>query len=120
MAKKNTLVIGASPKPSRYAYKAVTQLRHHGHPVYAYGLRESEINGVPIRTVWPNESFDTVTIYLNPQNQKGYYEAIIDLKPNRVIFNPGTENPIFWQQLTEAGIEFEQACTLVMLSLGNY
>ncbi len=120
MTQKKTLVVGASPKPNRYSYKAVSRLRNHDHPVYAYGLRESDIMGVPIRKEWPNENFDTVTLYLNPERQKQYCQAIVDLRPNRVVFNPGTENPVFQKQLTEAGIEFEEACTLVMLSIGNY
>lgn len=120
MTQKKTLVVGASPKPTRYSYEAVTRLRHHGHPVYAYGMRESEILGVPIQTSWPNEQFDTITLYLNPNRQEEYCERILDLKPKRVIFNPGTENPPFQEQLKKAGIEVEVACTLVMLSIGNY
>lgn len=118
--KKKTLVVGASPKPNRYSYEAVVRLKHHGHPVYAFGLREAEIMDVPIKTEWPSEEFDTVTLYLNPNRQQEYYQRIIDLKPERVIFNPGTENPRFMDQLEKNGIEVEAACTLVMLSIGNY
>ena len=117
---KKTLVVGASPKPSRYSYEAVTRLRHHSHPVYAYGLREAEVLGVSISNVWPKEEFDTVTLYLNPRRQEEYMDRIVELKPNRVIFNPGTENPEFQKRLIKAGIDVEVACTLVMLSLGNY
>ncbi|MFM1876305.1 MAG: hypothetical protein RL266_2042 [Bacteroidota bacterium] len=120
MEKKKTLVVGASPKPDRYSYEAVVRLNIHGHSVYAYGLKESEVMGIPIHTVWPEEWFDTVTLYLNPQRQKEYYDRIMGLKPNRVIFNPGTENPEFMQKLQESGIGVEVACTLVMLSIGNY
>lgn len=117
---KNTLVVGASPKPERYSYKAVVRLKEYGHSVYAFGLREAEIAGTPIQSGWPTEEFDTVTLYLNPQRQLPFYDRIIDLKPNRVIFNPGTENQEFMELLSEAGIEVEVACTLVMLSIGNY
>ena len=117
---KKTLVVGASPKANRYSYEAVVRLKTHGHPVYAFGLREAEIMGTPIHTEWPTEEFDTVTLYLNPNRQKEYYQRIIDLKPNRVIFNPGTENPHFMEQLEKNGIQTEAACTLVMLSVGNY
>jgi hypothetical protein len=120
MMKKSTLVVGASPKPNRYSYEAVTRLRYHGHPVYAFGMRENDILGVPIRTTWPKEEFDTVTLYLSPARQEEYRERIIGLKPTRVIFNPGTESPVFQEQLKKAGIEVEIACTLVMLSIGNY
>lgn len=119
--KKKTLVVGASPKPSRYSYEAVVRLRHHGHLVYAFGLRQSDIMGAEIHTNWPDGiEFDTVTLYLNPQRQKEFSEKIIDLKPNRVIFNPGTENRDFMDSFRSAGIEVEVACTLVMLSVGNY
>lgn len=118
--KKKTLVVGASPKPSRYSYKAVVRLSQHEHPVYAYGLRKSDIMQTPIQTEWPNEEFDTVTLYLNPNRQQEYYQEIIDLAPKRVIFNPGTENPAFMEKLEREGIEVEVACTLVMLSVGNY
>jgi predicted CoA-binding protein len=117
---KKTLVLGASQKPSRYSYEAVVRLKHHGHPVYAYGLREAEIIDTPIQTEWPVEEFDTITLYLNPYRQQDYYERIIELRPKRVIFNPGTENPHFMDRLEKAGIEVEEACTLVMLSIGNY
>ena len=118
--KKKTLVVGASPKPERYSYQAVVRLKHHGHPVYAFGLREADVTGTLIQTDWPTEEFDTVTFYLNPKRQQDYYQKIIDLKPKRVIFNPGTENPHFMEQLQKHGIEVEAACTLVMLNIGNY
>jgi predicted CoA-binding protein len=117
---KNTLVLGASPKPERYSYKAVVRLKQYGHSVYAFGLREAEIDGTPIQTDWPDEEFDTVTLYLNSQRQVPFYDRIIDLKPKRVIFNPGTENQQLMQLLAKSGIEVEVACTLVMLSVGNY
>ena len=120
MVKKKTLVVGASPKPTRYSYEAVVRLRHHGHPIYAFGLRKSDIMGTPIQTDWPNEEFDTVTLYLNPNRQQEYYEDIVNLRPKRVIFNPGTENPHFMEKLEREGIEVEAVCTLVMLSIGNY
>ena len=118
---KKTIVVGASPKPERYSYKAVVRLKQYGHPVYAFGLREADIEGIPIYTDWPkDEEFDTVTLYLNPTRQEEYYQRIIVLKPKRVIFNPGTENPHFMEMLKDKGAEVEAACTLVMLSVGNY
>ena len=120
MKKKKTLVVGASPNPERYGYKAVVMLRQKGHPVYAFGLRKGEVADVSISDKWPTEDFNTVTLYLNPKRQEDYYERIIALKPDRVLFNPGTENPEFEQKLVEAGIETERACTLVLLSIGEY
>ena len=118
--KKKTLVVGASTKPERYGYQAVERLTHHKHPVYAYGIKPGLIGEVEIATEWPNQEFDTVTLYLNPKRQEEYYDRIIALKPNRVLFNPGTENPAFEKKLTENGIAHEQACTLVLLNIGVY
>ena len=117
-----TLVLGASPNPVRYAYSAVEQLRWKGHEVVAIGNRTGRIEDVEILTEWPVSipDLDTITLYLGPQNQKPVYQQILDYKPRRIIFNPGTENPELMRMAREAGIEVVQACTLVMLSIGNY
>jgi len=118
---KPTLVIGAHTDPTRYAYKAIKRLRAHGDPVTAFGLRSGTVDDVEIETEWnENWKIDTVTLYINPQRQEGYTDKIIALKPKRVIFNPGTENPEFIRELQQAGIEAEVACTLVLLSLNQY
>jgi uncharacterized protein len=118
--KKKTLVVGASPNPERYGFRAVERLRYYDHPVYAYGIRKGVIGNISISDQWPNEEFDTITLYLNPEIQQEYYERILALKPKRVIFNPGTENLEFEAKLRMKGIEAERACTLVLLSLGQY
>lgn len=116
-----TLVIGASQNPARYSYRATVSLLNHGHSVELLGLRAGEINGNPIQTGQPLlTGIDTVTLYVGPQNQPQFYEYIKQLKPRRVIFNPGAENPAFEQQLRQADIEPIEACTLVMLAIGNY
>lgn len=118
---KKTLVMGASVNPDRYAYRAVKMLQQHGHPVVAVGKKEDNLDGLHIeKELVDFDGVDTVTLYLNPMNQQKYYDYIIGLKPKRVVFNPGTENPEFYTLLKENNIEFEVACTLVMLSLGNY
>jgi uncharacterized protein len=118
---KTTLVIGASTNIERYSYKAIISLTYHKYSVIAFGLRKGEVNDIEIETVWnPKWEVDTVTLYINPSLQKEYYDKIIDLKPKRVIFNPGTENYEFQQLLSHKGIEFENACTLVLLSIGDY
>ena len=118
---KNTLVFGASLKPHRYSYIAIKRLVEAGEKVLAFGLREGRVAGVKIETSF--ESFrdvDTVTLYMNPQRQREFYKLILDLKPRRVIFNPGTENPELYDLLAAADIEVEVACTLVLLSIGQY
>ena len=119
--KKKTLVVGASPKPDRYGYKAVDRLTHYNYPVYAYGIHSGAIGEIEISSEWPKEEeFDTVTLYLNPKRQEEYYDRILALKPKRVIFNPGTENSEFQKMLSANEIGFEEACTLVLLSIGSY
>ena len=118
---KRTLVVGASPNPDRYSFKATERLADHGHEVFPFGIRNGTICGIEIRTDWPEKAdFHTVTLYMNPKRQVDFYQAIIDLHPARVIFNPGTENVVLQAKLNDAGIQWMEACTLVMLSIGNY
>jgi predicted CoA-binding protein len=118
---KLTVVIGASPNPERYSYLAVTRLRAHGHPVIAIGQRAGAIGDTPVIEEHPQtEGVDTVTLYLNPLRQQQYYDYILSLKPKRIIFNPGTENPELMQLAETNGIRTQPACTLVLLSTGQY
>lgn len=120
MAKK-TLVLGASENPARYSNLAVKKLSSHQHPVVAVGRRKGQIADVKISTEQdPIDDLDTVTLYLNPVNQKPYYDYILSLKPKRIIFNPGTENEELESLANKAGIETIEACTLVMLSTSQY
>jgi predicted CoA-binding protein len=118
---KKTLVLGASDNPQRYSYLAVRRLRGNGHPVAAIGRKMVKVGDVDIET--EKKAFtgvDTVTLYLNAGHQKEYYDYILSLHPKRIIFNPGAENPEL-EALAEAnGIEPVEACTLVLLSTGQY
>lgn len=121
MISKKTLVLGASLKPDRYANLAINRLVQYKHDVVAIGLREGEVAGIAIKTSLINfKHIDTVTLYLNPLRQQQYYEYIVSLHPKRVIFNPGTENPAFYEILKQASIKVEVACTLVLLSTNQY
>ena len=118
---KKTLVLGASDNPSRYSYRAVHMLKNHGHAVLPVGIRKGEVAGLAIRTDRPQETgIDTVTLYVGPQNQPAWYDYILDLQPRRILFNPGTENPELEQLAQQRGIQTEEACTLVLLSTGQY
>lgn len=118
---KKTLVFGASLNPSRYSNLALNRLISHGHDVVAFGLKEGEVAGIKIDTeLKPYNAVDTVTLYMNPDRQAAFYDYIMSLQPNRVIFNPGTENAEFFTLLGKAGIEFEVACTLVLLGTNQY
>lgn len=121
MSDNTTLVLGATENTSRYANMAIRSLREHNEPVVAVGRKAGQVLDIPIATDTDNiEQVDTVTLYLNPQNQEPYMDTILALKPRRVIFNPGTENPAFEAKLEAAGIEPVEACTLVMLRTGQY
>jgi predicted CoA-binding protein len=117
---KKTLIIGASENPGRYSNMAIRSLRSHHHEVVALAKREGQVADVSIETEFPTAGIDTVTMYVGPQRQPEYYEKVLQLKPRRVIFNPGTENPEFYTLLEKNNIEPVEACTLVMLSVGNY
>ncbi|MGZ9735349.1 CoA-binding protein [Flavobacterium sp. GNP002] len=121
MKSKKTLVLGATTKPERYAFKAVNMLVEKGHSVLALGQNAGEVAGVKIQTkAIPLKNIDTVTLYLNPTRQRDYYNYIVEAKPKRVIFNPGTENPEFYQLLKLNDIKVEVACTLVLLATNQY
>ncbi|SKA03042.1 hypothetical protein SAMN04488128_102371 [Chitinophaga eiseniae] len=119
--KKLTVVLGASPNPERYSYLAVNRLTAHGHPVVAIGKRAATIGAVPVITTHPPlENVDTVTLYMNPLLQKEYYDYILQLRPRRIIFNPGTENDELEELARQHDIRPQEACTLVLLSTGQY
>ncbi len=121
MKNKKTVVIGASTKPEKYAYLAITKLVENGHSVLAIGQSAGDVAGIKIQTkAIPLKNIDTVTLYLNPTRQRDYYNYIVEAKPKRVIFNPGTENPEFYQLLELNSIKVEVACTLVLLTTNQY
>jgi predicted CoA-binding protein len=121
MMNKKTLVVGASTDTTKYANLAVRSLRKHQHDVLALGIKAGEIADVPIETERLDfQDIDTVTLYLNPSRQTDYYDYLLGLKPKRIIFNPGTENEEFVHLAKAEGIETAYACTLVLLSLGQY
>ena len=121
LLKMKTVVIGASNNPERYSYKAIKMLLYHGHEVVAVSNKKAEVLGLPIfNTDKIQDTVDTVSLYVGPANQKYYEQYILDTMPRRVIFNPGTENPEMEELLTKNGIEVEEACTLVLLSTGQF
>lgn len=116
-----TLVIGASHKPVRYSYMAVKMLKDYNHEVVALGRRARAVEDWEILQGKPEiPNLDTVTVYLNADNQKEYYDYFLELNPRRVIFNPGAENRELVTLLNKNGIETENACTLVMLRSNQF
>jgi predicted CoA-binding protein len=121
MKEKKTVVFGASENPERYANKAIRSLRKRGHPVVAIGLREGKVTDVDIVKGMPEvKDVDTVTLYLSEKNQKQYYDYILSLHPNRIIYNPGAENAELETLANKKGIENMEACTLVLLATGQF
>lgn len=118
---KKTLVLGASDNPQRYSNMAMTRLRSKGHPVVAIGRRPTTVGDVAVDT--EKKAFtgvDTVTLYLSPRLQQEYYDYILSLHPKRIIFNPGTENDELARLAQANGIQPLEACTLVLLSTGQF
>lgn len=116
-----TLIIGATPNPDRFAYLAANKLVNHGHEIVNVGIKQGEVAGAEILNGQPElEDIDTITLYIGAKRQPPYYDWILGLKPRRIIFNPGTENPELSQLARAEGIEPLPACTLVMLGSGQY
>jgi hypothetical protein len=115
-------IMGASPKPDRYAYRAMRMLREFGHrpipvnPAFDEILGETcyrSITDVP-------EPVQTVTMYLGKQRSDPLIDEIVNAKPRRIIMNPGAENDDLAKKAKAAGIEVDYACTLVMLQTGEF
>lgn len=120
-ANKPTLIIGASPNPGRYSYLATLKLAEYGHTVYPLGIRNGKIGTLDILTdKTPRADVHTITMYVGADRQPDWIDYILSVKPKRIIFNPGAENDTLWKKAEEAGIECLDACTLVMLSTGEY
>lgn len=118
---KKTLVLGVSLKEARYSNKVVHKLVDDNHEVRAIGFKEGFVANVIIgieKKIFKN--IDTVTLYLSQANQVRFYDYVLSLNPDRVIFNPGTENIEFQDILDRNGIKTEIACTLVLLSTNQY
>lgn len=122
MKKERVVILGASDKPDRYAYKAMKLLKEAGHEVVLVNRGYTEIEGQPVLADLGevNGEVDTLTVYVRPEVSSLLIEPIIKLKPKRVIFNPSTDNARLQLALDEAGIDWQSACTLVLLRTGQY
>jgi uncharacterized protein len=120
---KKTVIVGATTNESRYAFLAAESLTGHQHEIVPLGIKKGVVLGRPILNIREKPMIadvDTITLYIGPRHQPEWYDYLISLKPNRIIFNPGTENPEFEKIATESGIEVVEGCTLVMLRTGQY
>jgi predicted CoA-binding protein len=115
-------VLGATPKPERFANKAIKLLRQHGHDVIPVHPKLSEVEGLDVAPSLSaiTDKVDTLTLYVGPARLEPMIDEIIALKPGRVIFNPGTETPSVQAALDEAGIPWQEDCTLILLNNNRF
>jgi len=122
MAARNVVVLGATPKSDRFAYRAMKMLREHGerpipvNPAFQEVLGETcyrSIADVP-------DPIDTVTMYVGAARSEPLIADIVHAKPRRIIFNPGAENDHLASEAEAHGIEVVNDCTLVMLQTGAF
>jgi len=120
--RQRVAVVGASAKPERYSNRAVRELVRHGHEVIPVHPAASSIEGLPVVPHVADLSghVDTVTLYVSAKRSSELTGALASLHPDRVIFNPGAENPELAEALEAEGIRTEEACTLVLLSTGQF
>jgi uncharacterized protein len=115
-------ILGASAKPERYSNKAFHMLRQYGHEVLPVSPALKDLDGIKVFASLSEIAgpVDTLTMYVGAAISTGLTSAILELKPKRVIFNPGSENPQLEEELSEAGIDVEEACTLVLLRTNQF
>ncbi len=115
-------VLGASPNPERYANKAIRMLRSHGHEVIPVNPGHETIEGLAVAASLAavSRKVDTVTVYVGPAHLGPLIPEIVALRPRRVIANPGAESTELKARAVEAGIEYLEACTLVLLQTKQF
>jgi len=120
----NVLIVGASAKPHRYAYKALEALTAKLHQAYLFSPKGGEVNGLPVQASFEalkatlqvsDQSIDTITLYVNPTRLEPLKQDLLSLSPRRIIFNPGTYSPALAQYFEANGVECVEDCTLIML-----
>ena len=119
---RHVVVLGASPKPHRYSYQAVQLLHDTGHQVTPVHPRAEEVAGIRVTAHLDQvrQPVHTVTLYVGPDRLEPLADQLVSLNPQRVIFNPGSESGDVQRQLTAAGIDWFEACTLVMLRTDTF
>jgi hypothetical protein len=118
---KKTIILGATTNPDRYAFEAARRFNEEGIDFILVGIKKGKVFDQEIvndKNVF--KEVDTITLYIGPGRHEEWEDYILKTKPKRLIFNPGTENTSLAQKVKKAGIEPIFACTLVMLSVGNY
>lgn len=108
------LVFGYSENPERYSHMAAELLKDYKHETITINPRQEE----DLKKI--NTDYHTLTMYVNPTISDKYQDILLKSKPKRVIFNPGTENPILQKKFETIGTEVVIGCTLVMLRTNQF
>ena len=121
-AERSVVVLGASDNPERYSNKAVLLLKQHGYNVIPVNPKLAALEGLAVAPRLEDvvQPVDTVSVYVGPAVSSAMLDEIVALKPQRVIFNPGSENPELMELLVQQGIAVEPACTLVLLKTNQF
>jgi predicted CoA-binding protein len=119
---QKVVILGASAKPERFSNRAFHMLLEYGHTPLPFAPALLELDGVRVfkslgEILGP---VDTLTMYVGAAISSGLEKDILQLRPKRVIFNPGSENPELQERLMAAGIAVEEACTLVILRTNQF
>ncbi len=122
MSKQRVVVLGASPNPGRFSNRAVRSLLEHGHEVIPVNPGYDEVEGLPVRKSLAEVEgpVDTLTVYVSPRHIAPYIPEVLDMRPKRVVLNPGTTAEVLVEALKNAKIETIKDCTLVMLNGGSF
>lgn len=122
MKTQTVVVLGASDKQHRYSYKAIKLLERYGHNIIPVHPKLTDIDGLSVVENLSdiNETVDTLTLYIGADRSKLLLNEIIELKPKRVIFNPGTDSEILTERLLQEEITFIHDCTLIMLETNQF
>lgn len=116
-AQHHVVILGASPKAIRYANMAQHLLMAKGYQITPVHPMLSEIDGLAVVNKLADvpQPVHTLTLYVGSARLEEMVGEILQLRPQRVIFNPGTETQTLQQALEAQGCECVTGCTLVML-----
>lgn len=114
-------ILGASTNPVRYANRAQHALRAHGHDVIPVNPALTSVEGVATVALEAlPEALDTVTVYLGRERMLPLIDQLAARRPQRVILNPGADDPDVVAALRERGLTVQLDCTLVLLDAGRF
>ena len=119
MINLNIAVIGASKDRTKFGNKCVRAYLSKDYTVFPVNLNEEEIEGLKCyKSIKDIEGpIDIVSLYLPPEIGEKVADEIIEVKPKKVILNPGTESEAIVRKFLDAGIEVKEECSIVAIGL---